>query len=101
MPGFQSKTTHILLEDEAMNLDFILSREEDSSKHEEVRKEYECTCDGKDRLEVVEFLRGINLGIYLLLSVIFLIFCCLLKRKTMFKSLNHRQFNGHKRPIVV
>nr|XP_010915069.1 carboxypeptidase SOL1 [Elaeis guineensis] len=99
MPGFQSKTTHILLEDEAMSLDFILSPEEDSSKHEEIRKECECTHYGRDRLEVVEFLRGINLGIYLLLSAILLIFCCLLRRKTMFKSLNHR--NGHKRPIVV
>ncbi|XP_008793468.3 carboxypeptidase SOL1 [Phoenix dactylifera] len=100
MPGFQSKTTHILLEDEAMNLDFILSPE-DSSKHEEVRNECDCTCDGKDKLEVVEFLRGINLGIYLLLSVMFLIFCCLLRRKTMFKFLNRRQFNGYKRSIVV
>ncbi|KAG1335477.1 carboxypeptidase SOL1 [Cocos nucifera] len=99
MPGFQSKSTHILLEDEAMNLDFILSPEEGSSKHEEVRKECECTGDGRDRVEVVEFLRGINLGIYLLLSAIFLLLCCLLRRKTMFKSLNHR--NGHKRPIVV
>ncbi|KAM0933454.1 putative metallocarboxypeptidase D [Dioscorea sansibarensis] len=101
MPGFQSKRTRVLVEDEATSLDFILIPEEDSVKQEEIMNNYICSCGGKDKLELVEFLRGTHFEIYLFIFIIVVFLFYLLKRKKMFKFIKHRQFLTHRRHIVI
>ncbi|URE43410.1 hypothetical protein MUK42_14854 [Musa troglodytarum] len=99
MPGFQQKSTRILLGDESASLDFILDPDEASkNKHTSV-KGFGCSCDGKDKLELVEYLRGVHLEIYILVCVS-LFLCFLLRRKTLCKLLNRRQII-QKRAVVV
>ncbi|KAM0933453.1 putative carboxypeptidase-like, regulatory domain superfamily [Dioscorea sansibarensis] len=101
MPGFQSKRTRVLVEDEATSLDFILIPEEDSVKQEEIMNNYICSCGGKDKLELVEFLRGTHFEIYLFIFITVVFLFYLLKRKNMFKFIKHLQFLTHRRHIVI
>ncbi|KAJ0972802.1 hypothetical protein J5N97_020761 [Dioscorea zingiberensis] len=101
MPGFQSKSTRVFVEDEATSLDFVLvPEEENSQKLDKIISNYICRCDGKDKLVLVEFLTGTHFEIYLIF-IIFIFFLYLLKRKTKFKFLKHRQLPTHKRHNVV
>ncbi|XP_073000243.1 carboxypeptidase SOL1 isoform X2 [Typha latifolia] len=99
--GFHTKTTRILLEEEAVNLDFILNREEGAIKHQSFTSDCECNCESKDKLELVAFLRGYHLELYLLVSVILLFLCFVLRTRKMFRHLSHRHFSGTRRPNVV
>ncbi|KAJ6844974.1 carboxypeptidase SOL1 [Iris pallida] len=98
MPGYESKTTRILLEDEAMSLDFILDPEV-SDAGRQVDDCY-CNCDGQGKL-VVGILRRAHLEMYLAIFVILLFLCFLLKRKAVIRFLKRRHFPGHKRAIEV
>ncbi|KAJ8479602.1 hypothetical protein OPV22_023329 [Ensete ventricosum] len=100
MPGFQQKSTRILLGDESASLDFILDPDEASkNEHTTVIKGFGYSCDGKDTLELVEYLRGAHLEIYILVCIS-LFLCFLLRRKALCKLLNRRQIT-QKRPVVV
>lgn len=102
MPGFQSKRTRVVVEDEVTSLDFILIPEgEDSVKQDEILNNYICSCGGKDKLELVEFLRGTHFEIYLFIFIVVVFLFYLLKRKKMFKFLKHRQFLTHRRHVVI
>ena len=102
MPGFQSKRTRVLVEDKATSLDFILiPEEEDSVKQEEIMNNHICCCGGKDKLEMVKFLRGTHFEIYLFIFIIVVFLFYLLKRKKMFKFIKHLQFLTHRDHIVI
>ncbi|CAA6671716.1 unnamed protein product [Spirodela intermedia] len=76
MPGYQSKSTRIiLLENEAMNLDFVLDPEE---------------LTGQDKLGRADFFKGLHLQVYLLASLILLLLYALVKRRQILKVFQHR-----------
>ncbi|OVA10615.1 Peptidase M14 [Macleaya cordata] len=92
MLGYQSKTTRILLEDEAMSVDFILDPEEGPGKQKQVQSGCSCSYG-------VEFLGWTVMEVSLLVMVILAFFCILLRRKTIFHK--QRQSVGQKRALVV
>ncbi|OAY85527.1 Carboxypeptidase SOL1 [Ananas comosus] len=98
MPGFQTRSTRIQLEDEAVNLDFILNPEGDAHTPSLLANGCDCSCHGNASL--VGFLRGIHLELFLLL-VILLFLCFLFKRKKMLKFPRYREPNAAKRDLVV
>ncbi|XP_077245775.1 carboxypeptidase D isoform X2 [Tasmannia lanceolata] len=99
MPGYQSKTTHILLKDKATSVDFVLDPEE-PRQHKQFSTGCDCNYGNQNKLEMVGFFRGIHLEITLPAIVILVFLCFLLKRK-MIKFPKHKQLLGHKRPIVI
>ena len=100
MPGFQQKGTRILLGDESASLDFILDPDGATKNEHTSVKGFGCSCDSKDKLELVEYLRGVHLEIYILVCIS-LFLCFLLRRKTLCKLLNRRRQITQKRPVVV
>lgn len=99
MPGYQSKTTPILLQDEAVSLDFILDPEDGDADKQIQIGDYFCDCQGKN-LGMVEVLRRTNFGPFLLVSVTLLFLYLLLKRKTVFKFLKQRHSPSPRRLVV-
>ncbi|KAG6518238.1 hypothetical protein ZIOFF_021642 [Zingiber officinale] len=98
LPGFQQKTTQILMQDSSASLDFILEPE-DSSKIRRIPRILGCRCDGTDKLELVQYLRGIQLEIYIVVSICLFLFI-LFKRKWFLKLVNQRHIVTPKRSIV-
>ncbi|XP_020582507.1 carboxypeptidase SOL1 isoform X2 [Phalaenopsis equestris] len=93
MAGFKTKTTNIFLEDEAVNLDFILDpAEEYAGNH--------ALLNGIDHINS-GFL-CLNLYYFPIIFLLFLLFFCfLLKRKTIFKFFKQRRSHGQKSPTLV
>ncbi|MCL7027511.1 hypothetical protein MKW94_003793, partial [Papaver nudicaule] len=92
MPGYESKTTHILVEDEAMSLDFVLDPE-GLQKRKQVR-------NGCSSSYQVELMGWTIMEILLLATVILAFFCILFKRKTMFNK-QRQPAAAQKRALIV
>ncbi|MQM15385.1 hypothetical protein Taro_048332 [Colocasia esculenta] len=90
MPGFQSKTTHILLEDGAMNLDFVLDPEEEPTQRVFLGNTFDCSCDGEHKFALMDFLRGFHLQISLISFAILSFILFLVKKRRILKVLKHR-----------
>lgn len=101
MPGYESKTTRILLEDEPMSLDFILDPEVSDTVRQKQVDDCYCNCDGQGKLELVGTLRRAHLEVCLAIFGILLFLCFLVKRKAVIRFLKRRHFPGHKRAIEV
>ncbi|KAF8411590.1 hypothetical protein HHK36_004147 [Tetracentron sinense] len=100
MPGYKSKTTHFLLENEAASVDFILDpKEEDPRKWKQLQSGFDCNCDSKSGLELIEFLGGTHLKISIGGLLVLLFLCFLLKRKMKFNL--PRQSVGPKRVGLI
>ncbi|KAI3930373.1 hypothetical protein MKX01_003401 [Papaver californicum] len=92
MPGYISKTTHILVEDEAMSLDFLLDPE-GLQKQKQVRA-------GCSSSYQVELWGWTMMEVLFLVIVILAFFCVLFKRNTMFHK--QRQSSvAQKRAVIV
>lgn len=97
-PGYQPKRTRILLEDEAMNVDFVLDLDEEDQKS---RHGFRCTCGNQNSLQLIEILSGTHMQISLAVLVILVLLCLLLRRKMVLKFPKHRKPTtlGHRRQI--
>ncbi|KAF9609372.1 hypothetical protein IFM89_015669 [Coptis chinensis] len=101
LPGYKSKATHILLEDESMSVDFILDLKEGQQEHKQklIQGGCNCDCDNMSKLDLLEFAGQANVQISLLLFLALVILaslCILLRRKMLLKLLKRP-----KRPVVV
>ncbi|KAI3952669.1 hypothetical protein MKX01_013631 [Papaver californicum] len=90
MPGYVSKTTHILVEDEAMSLDFVLDPE-GLQKQKQVR----AGCSSSYQVEGWTMME-----VLFLVIVILAFFCVLFKRKTMFHK-QRQSVVAQKRALIV
>ncbi|XP_006656627.1 carboxypeptidase SOL1 [Oryza brachyantha] len=94
MEGFRTKATRILLEEEAVSLDFILDPGEASGEVKMLRNDCGCLC-GDDRLF---HMHGAHLELYLFVFLIIIALYVLFKRRTS-KFTIHR--HSPRRPIAV
>ncbi|KAL5703590.1 metallocarboxypeptidase D [Ranunculus cassubicifolius] len=101
IPGYKSKTTHILLDDEATSVDFILDSEQDQLNSSGCV----CNCANNiNKLDVFEFAGQTNAEIYVVvvLALIILTFLFVMFRKNMLpRILKQRNTAIPKRSIVV
>lgn len=97
MPGYKSKSTHILLDEEAMTVDFVLDPEV-RPKGNVVRSCCDCNRDRKSRLEMVGSFGRAYWEVSLLLIVILAFLCFLMKRRMIYNVLRLKQ---PKRSVVV
>ncbi|XP_011622534.2 carboxypeptidase SOL1 isoform X2 [Amborella trichopoda] len=101
MPGYESKTTRILLENGAMNLDFVLIPEEEPKDHMDLCNGCQCNCDNKGKLEVMEVFNRNHFQITLALIAISGVLCLIFMGRLRLKLQKRRQLVGHKRTIVA
>ncbi|XP_042494833.1 carboxypeptidase SOL1 isoform X2 [Macadamia integrifolia] len=101
MPGYKSKGTHILLEDEAMSVDFVLDPEEEIQMPLQPRSSCNCSCNDNQKLELLKIFGRSYLEISLVFAFILAFLWFLLKRKSIFNLLKHRKLAGQKRPVSV
>ncbi|KAG9456849.1 hypothetical protein H6P81_001357 [Aristolochia fimbriata] len=84
MPRYRSKSTRILLGDDAMTVDFVLDPEEDQLQ--QFNGVAKCECEGYQKLEMMEYVLGSHLEFSFLglsmVAVILLLVFFLWKRKT-------------------
>ncbi|KAF6146373.1 hypothetical protein GIB67_020467 [Kingdonia uniflora] len=101
--GYQSKKTHILLEDEAMSVDFVLDVEDQyKQKQHQVDDGCNCSCDNtNNKLDIVQYVGRTHLEISLVVFVSLVFLCILFKKRMLFKLLKQRQLQGQKRDIEV
>ncbi|KAK6940057.1 Peptidase M14, carboxypeptidase A, partial [Dillenia turbinata] len=99
MPGYKSRTTRILLEGEAMTVDFILSRDTVTEVHLLLNK-CDCNCDNKSRLELVQHLGGFHFELSLILIVILVSLCVFLMKKSIFNIRKQKQIIAQRKPVV-
>ncbi|RZC44078.1 hypothetical protein C5167_037025 [Papaver somniferum] len=92
MPGYESKTTHILVEDEAMSLDFVLDPE-GLQKRKQVRTD----CSSSYQVELWGWTM---MEVLFLAMVILAFFCVLFKRKTIFHK-QRQSVVAQKRAVIV
>ncbi|XP_010261030.1 PREDICTED: carboxypeptidase SOL1 isoform X2 [Nelumbo nucifera] len=90
MPGYKSKTTRILLEEEAMSVDFILDPVENPQLRKQVGSACDCSCDDKTNFELVKYFGVTYLEISLVVAFILAFLCFLLKRKMSYNLPKHR-----------
>ncbi|XXG56134.1 hypothetical protein AAC387_Pa03g3631 [Persea americana] len=97
-PGYRPKSTRILLQDGAMNVDFVLDLDEEDQKF---RHGFRCTCGNQSSLQLMELLSGTHMQISLAVLVILVLLCLLLRRKMVLKFPKHRKptTSGHRRQI--
>uniref|UniRef100_A0A0A9CV24 Uncharacterized protein n=1 Tax=Arundo donax TaxID=35708 RepID=A0A0A9CV24_ARUDO len=95
MEGFRAKATHIVLEQEALNLDFILDPDGADGKMKLLRNDCGCRCDNDNLFHIIEA----HLWLYLLIMSVLLIFYLLFKRRTASRLLAYR--HSPRRTIAV
>ncbi|KAH7835850.1 hypothetical protein Vadar_030488 [Vaccinium darrowii] len=100
MPGYKSKSTSILLAEEAMTLDFILDPEI-TPMGSLLGSGCDFSWDNKSRLKFVEYLPRLHLEISLTLVLILVFLCFLLRRRAILNYLKRREPVGPKRSTVV
>ncbi|KAM7511269.1 hypothetical protein LguiB_010144 [Lonicera macranthoides] len=97
MPGYRSKSTRILLGEEAMTVDFVLDPE--IAHGESLLRQ---GCDSKNRLKLLEFFPRFQLEVFYLVVIIILAFLCfLMKRRVTLNFLKHRKPLVPKGSVVV
>lgn len=99
MPGYKSKSTFIILGEEASTVDFILDPVV-TLRDDVLVRSCDCSFD-KRRLKLVEFLPGQQSEIFLILIIILLFLCFLMKRRVILNYLRQKQMVGPKRSLVV
>uniref|UniRef100_A0A7C9EW66 Peptidase M14 domain-containing protein n=2 Tax=Opuntia streptacantha TaxID=393608 RepID=A0A7C9EW66_OPUST len=99
MPGYKSKSTTIVLDEEATTLDFIL--EPEGSRVAKIL-ETECDCSGnsKSRVEMADIFAHPNLEVSLIVIVV-LVFLFLLLRRRLHMNPKQRPLSGPKGATVV
>ncbi|KAI8531579.1 hypothetical protein RHMOL_Rhmol11G0147400 [Rhododendron molle] len=96
MPGYKSKSTSILLAEEAMTVDFILDPVI-TPMGSLLRSGCDFSWDNKSRLQLEEYFPRLHLEISLTLVVVILVFLCfLLRRRAILNYLKHREAVGPK-----
>lgn len=101
MPGYKSKSTSILLAEEAMTVDFILDPVI-TPMGSLLGSGCDFSRDNKSRLQLVEYFPQLHLEISLTLVVVILVFLCfLLRRRAILNYLKHRESVGPKRSNVA
>lgn len=90
MPGYKSRNTTIWLDEGAMTLDFVLDPEV-SVKGGILQNVYDCNCDGKSKLEFVEFLWGSHLEVFFVFIVILGFLCLLFQKRKKVKISTTKQ----------
>jgi len=100
MEGFQQKSTRIMLEQEAVNLDFILDPDGTDGQMKLPRNDGGCHCDNAKLFHVQEA----HLWLYLLIVSVLLTLYLVFKRKTASrlasKLLTYR-YSSLRRPVAV
>lgn len=97
MPGYKSKNTTIWLDEGPVTLDFVLDPE-GGVKGNILQNVYDCNCNSKSKLELVQFFGGVHLEVYFVFIVILGFLCILFQRRVKVKN---RQAAGAKRSVVV
>ncbi|XP_047328171.1 carboxypeptidase SOL1 [Impatiens glandulifera] len=100
MPGYKSKSTHIILGEDATTVDFILEPDL-SSKSKISRRGCDFRYDTERKLKMVQILPGPKLELYLIFTLIIMFLFFLFKRRVIVNYLNHRRNTTPKRSIVV
>ncbi|TKW19614.1 hypothetical protein SEVIR_4G031700v4 [Setaria viridis] len=95
MEGFRSKSTHIVLEQEAVSLDFILDPDGVDGQMKLLRSDYDCRCDNDKMFHV----REAHLWLYLLVVCGILALYLVFKRKAASRLLAFRY--SPRRPVAV
>jgi carboxypeptidase D len=96
MEGFRPKSTHIVLEQEAASLDFILDPDGDDGHTKLLSSDYDCRCDNDKMFHVQEA----HLWLYLLVVCVLLgLYLIFIKRKTASRFLAYRY--SPRRPAAV
>ncbi|KAJ4965292.1 hypothetical protein NE237_017141 [Protea cynaroides] len=101
IPGYKSKNTRILLEDEAMNVDFVLDPEEDQQMQSQPRSSCNCSCNDNHKLGLLNILGRLHMEIPVVAALIMAFLCFLWKRKFVFNPLKNRKLAGQRRPVTV
>ncbi|XP_052203673.1 carboxypeptidase SOL1 isoform X2 [Diospyros lotus] len=97
MPGYRSKSTSILLGNEAAGaVDFILDPEV-ASVGNQLRCGCDCSCDNMSRHKLLLFWSGPQLELSFIGIFLLMFLCFLLKRRTIFSYFKHRQSIGPRR----
>lgn len=99
MPGYKSKSTTIVLDEEATTLDFILEPE-GNQVTKMLETDGDCSGNSKSRLEMVDILAHPNLEVSLIVIVV-LVFLFLLLRRRLHMNPKQRQVSGLKRAAVI
>ena len=99
MEGFRPKRTRIVLEREAMNLDFILDPDGADGRVKSLRDDCGCLCDNSGRAEKPFLIREAYLWLYLLVLFFLLALYLLFRRRIASRLAAHRQ--PPKRPVAV
>lgn len=95
MEGLRPKATRIVLEEEAVNLDFILDPNGANGQMRLLRNDCGCRCDDDKPFHI----QGAHLELYLPVLFLLLVFYLLFKRKTASKFATYR--HTPKRPGAV
>ncbi|KAK9130076.1 hypothetical protein Sjap_010563 [Stephania japonica] len=105
VPGYQSKATRILLEDdEAVNVDFVMDPEggPQTTKQLPVSINCNCNCDcDKTKIYLAGLEGWTHVEMSLVVAVILACFGILFKRKTLLKLLKQRPLLGPRRSVGV
>ncbi|KAL3504584.1 hypothetical protein ACH5RR_034425 [Cinchona calisaya] len=99
MPGYKSKSTSIILGEEASTVDFILDPVV-TFREDVLPRGCDCSFENR-RLKLVEFFPGQQSEIFLLLVIILLFLCFLMKRRVILNYLRQKQMVGPKQSLVV
>ncbi|PUZ62241.1 hypothetical protein GQ55_4G341000 [Panicum hallii var. hallii] len=95
MEGFRPKSTRIVLEQEAVNLDFILEPDGADGQMKLLRNDYGCRCGSGMMFHVEEA----HIWLYLLVLCVVLTLYLVFKRKTASRLLAYRY--SPRRPVAV
>ncbi|PIA47850.1 hypothetical protein AQUCO_01400443v1 [Aquilegia coerulea] len=103
VPGYKSKATRILVDDQSMSLDFVLDLEEDQNRQNQLQGDCNCNCD-TNKFDLIGFggQTHIEISLIVFVAVVVLTFLCILfKRNFMFKLIKQRYSASPKRSVVV
>lgn len=101
MPGYKTKSTRILLGEEAMTVDFVLDPEI-AHRWSLPRSNCYFSGDSMSGLQLLDFVPASHLEVLYIFLVIMLVFLCfLMKRRLAFRQLKHRQPVWPNRSVVV
>ncbi|CDP11444.1 unnamed protein product [Coffea canephora] len=101
MPGYKSKSTRIMLGEEASAVDFILDPVV-AARDDLLPSRCDCSSSFEKREQkLIELLPGQHSEILIIVILILLFLCFLMKRRVILNYLRPKQMAGQKRPLVV
>ncbi|XP_071923773.1 carboxypeptidase SOL1-like isoform X2 [Coffea arabica] len=99
MPGYKSKSTRIILGEEASTVDFILDPVV-AARDDSLPSRCDCSFEKREQ-KLIELLPGQHSEILIVVILILLFLCFLMKRRVILNYLRPKQMAGQKRPLVV